>query len=69
MAFCDYCKCEMCCTGVDDLGFKEHHAQTSDDKWICLTCYKYDICTAGENRSWSGPCDEMNCIHRPKIIG
>lgn len=69
MSFCDFCSCQQCQTGFDGKFF-EYHAQTADNRWICFTCYKYDLCTAdGPNRNWNGPCNEMNCLHRPIIVG
>ncbi len=64
MRFCDYCECEMCKTGIDSSVFADYHAQTSDLKFICFTCYKYDLSVKEDNL-----CEDMNCEHRPTIIG
>lgn len=62
--FCDYCTCNSCQYGDKYI----HHAQTDSGKWICDVCYTYDLCTAdGPNRNKNGPCDNNDCIHRPKI--
>lgn len=66
MNFCDFCSCEDCITG--DCKHEIFHAKTSDDKFICDVCYTYDVCTSGSNRSLNGPCEDKECIHRPKII-
>lgn len=85
MNFCDFCECDRCKTGImstHDLraeglnveDIKLQHAPTDDGKWICDVCYMYDQCTSNINagnapRSTSGPCEDYNCVHRPKLIG
>ena len=66
MAFCDYCLCEDCRTGSSIVEL--YHAKTSDGTWICDICYKYDECMRGPNASSNGPCEILECEHRPKII-
>jgi hypothetical protein len=70
MAFCDFCDCGDCQEGAKHL----HHAETSDGRWICDCCWLYDMCTMDHNpfgvsRSRSGPCDDRDCPHRPKVVG
>ena len=66
-AFCNYCSCEECITGISDYGGLKH-AKTDNDDWICNVCYHYDLCTAdGPNRNISGPCEDLGCEHRPKL--
>lgn len=64
MRFCDFCLCSQCAQG--DIWLS--HAQTEDGRWICDVCYTYDLCTSGPNRNPSGPCEDPNCIHRPKLV-
>jgi hypothetical protein len=61
--FCDFCECEDCTHGNDWL----FHAQCDDGRWICDVCWSYDQCTSGPNRSKNGPCDDPDCVHRPKM--
>lgn len=64
--FCDFCDCDECKFGADYDWFL--HAQTNEpDKWICSTCYTYDLCTSGPNRA-NHPCENKECIHRPKLV-
>ena len=72
MAFCDFCNttCTMCQVGERGA----FHAHTADGKWVCDTCWLYDLCTSDENpygvpRNPSGPCEKGDCPHRPKIDG
>jgi len=70
--YCNYCKCVACKYGWHD--YWSNHAPTADGKWICNTCYHYDVCTSGPNRSLNGPCEDENrrsipCKHRPVLIG
>jgi hypothetical protein len=65
-AFCDFCDCESCLGGREDLT----HAATADGRWICDVCYDYDLCT-GANRHVQrahSPCEDKNCAHRPRLI-
>ena len=64
MAYCDFCKCSDCQNGTPYIV----HAQTSDNRWICDVCYDYEICQKFEERKGLGPCDDKNCVHRPKLI-
>lgn len=59
--FCDFCSCK-------DHSTSSYHAKTSDNKLICDICFEYDVCTSGPNRNSNSPCDDMDCIHRPKLI-
>lgn len=65
MAFCDFCDCDDCKNGTKYLT----HAQTSDGKWICDVCYQYDVCVdqKRKNNDYSGPCENLDCAHRPKV--
>lgn len=67
MAFCDFCTCENCQTGVNGY-FDLFHAQTTDGRWICDICFAYDQCTSGANRNPKGPCKNNECEHRPRLI-
>lgn len=62
MNFCNYCECYRCKFGEEDL----YHAKTSNGDWICEVCYQFALCTTG---NLNGPCEDWDCIHRPKIIG
>ena len=64
MAFCDFCDCELCRDG----SFYLSHAKTEDGRNICDTCFSYDLCTSGADRNPDGPCHEVECKHRPKIV-
>jgi hypothetical protein len=66
MAFCDNCKCSDCQNGTEYIS----HAQTADGSWICDVCYTYDLCTASDavKVDCDVPCEDRNCIHRPKIV-
>lgn len=67
MIYCNYCDCNGCKYGnMDDV--KLYHAKTFNNDWICNVCYKYDLCTSGPLRNKNGPCENDECIHRPKII-
>ena len=65
--YCDYCDCEDCVYGAEYLT----HAQTVSGRWICSTCYSYEVCidakASGNRRGTDGPCDDLNCKHRPKL--
>lgn len=60
MAFCDFCKCEDCQAGTPYL----QHAQCEDGRWICDTCYNYELCIEAVRDI----CKEKDCGHRPKIV-
>jgi len=64
MAFCDYCDCEDCQNGTEYIS----HAQTVDGKWICDVCYLYDLCTADGPKRGALPCENKDCVHRPKLV-
>ena len=64
--FCDFCKCEECQNGSD---LDWCHAPTDKGLWICEICYEYDQCTVGIKRNPNGPCDNLLCEHRPRLIG
>lgn len=68
MAFCDFCECENCRTGVGPKGLKFQHAPTADGRWICSTCFTYDVCTSGPKRA-AEPCEKLDCEHRPRLAG
>jgi hypothetical protein len=65
MAFCDFCDCKNCREGASWLG----HAQTADGRWICDVCYQYDVCVTAKEKlgDRSGPCENFDCEHRPKL--
>lgn len=44
-----------------------YHAQTVDGRWICNTCFTYDLCTSGPDRNNDGPCKDKLCRHRPRL--
>lgn len=69
MNFCDYCDCENCKEGWPSY-IKVKHAFTDEDKWICDVCYCYEMCKRKHDVSvpYNGPCDDKNCVHRPKIV-
>lgn len=63
---CEYCDCSDCQNGAIFLS----HAQTIDGKWICDTCWHWDICSDKDlypERKGKGPCEDQNCLHRPKL--
>ena len=64
--FCDFCTCDNCVNGGDLL----HHAKTEDGRWICDVCYRYDECVKAQRLLGirNGPCNDLNCAHRPKIV-
>lgn len=62
MAFCDFCECEDCANGTDDL----HHAECIDGRWICDVCFLYDCCTR-DPIIRRNPCENHECDHRPKL--
>lgn len=74
MAFCDFCDCSEC---KDGSGPRALHAPTSDGRWICDVCWKYDVCVREKRKSGivDGPCEDENgvtisdCEHRPKLVG
>lgn len=78
--YCDFCKCHMCQTGEvqyyncdGELVNLEtipvlYHAQTVDGKWICETCYTYDLCAKNNSDPCKGLCKEYKCNHRPILI-
>lgn len=82
--YCDFCKCHMCQTGqVSYVTFDEagqetpaktdihdvlYHTQTVDGKWICRTCYAYDLCANAGSDPCYGLCGERKCDHRPKLV-
>lgn len=59
--FCSFCNCNQCRNGSEGI----YHAKTTDGRWVCSICYEIDICSRGNP---NGPCDDLNCIHRPKIV-
>lgn len=61
--FCDFCECSDCKKGAAHLS----HAKTTPGRWICDVCYTYDECV--RRGSKKGPCDDKNCVHRPKLEG
>ena len=63
--FCNFCKCSDCINGSKFL----RHAQTTKNKWICDVCYHYDVCIDAKRKEGKreGPCDDKNCVHRPKL--
>lgn len=68
MAFCDFCPCSDCVSGRRHLA----HAETSDGRWICDVCFTYDRCVDGQRQAGgpvTGPCDDEECDHRPKLVG
>jgi len=69
MNFCDFCTCDDCREGRSWLW----HAQTEDGRWICDVCYHYEVCLDAKGRRKGteknlGPCDNLNCEHRPKLV-
>lgn len=67
MSFCDYCTCEDCRTGAHGL----KHAKTIDGRYICDVCYTYDVCVIAQRKEdgyVTGPCEDTNCKHRPKLV-
>ncbi len=67
MAFCDYCACQDCITGDNGGLYDLYHATTELGTNICDVCYRYEICQTFEERKGRGPCDEINCAHRPTL--
>lgn len=68
VAFCGFCGCQSCLKGYP----REEHAPTADGRWICGTCWTYDVCTStrpGDEPNRNGPCEEPECKHRPKLTG
>jgi len=65
-AFCDYCKCEVCKNGTSYL---KHAPVVGGGGWICDVCFMYDLCTSGPNRNKDGPCENEDCVHRPRLSG
>jgi len=69
MAYCDFCSCKVCQHG----DFISEHAQTEDGRWICDTCYTYDLCIIAFRAQGlcRGPCGDHEgdppCTHRPKL--
>lgn len=63
--FCDYCYCVDCKYGTEYIS----HCLTANGTWICDVCYNYDVCTNVYKNKFLGPCEDMNCEHRPKLIG
>lgn len=82
MAFCDFCTCEACRTGIEP---ELTHAPTEAGRWICDVCDVYEECLRQTGQrgyhpsdhdvdfigpvSWVGPCNEEHCPHRPKLVG
>jgi hypothetical protein len=79
MAYCDFCECPMCQTGDTYSGDKPfpkgwvgkviravnlEHAQLVDGRWICSTCYDYEVCLKELDREG---CEEFTCKHRPEL--
>ena len=65
MAFCDFCTCDDCRDGRPWLS----HAKTEDGRWICDVCYHYEACLQEGYRRGAAPCKDINCEHRPKLVG
>lgn len=71
MAFCDFCPCEQCRTGNTGVqGYAVNHAQTEDGKWICDSCFLYDVCVRKQRAAGEpvDPCRDKLCSHRPRIV-
>lgn len=62
--FCDFCPCSDCKNGASYVS----HAKTSTGRWICDVCFLYDICASVTKGKQSAPCEDKNCVHRPKIV-
>jgi hypothetical protein len=67
MVFCDFCPCEQCKTG--EVVIEVFHAQTVDGRWICDICWHYSACLSAPDRLPNGPCEDLECHHRPKLAG
>jgi len=65
MAFCDFCECERCKYGIDEL-IELYHAECLDGRWICDICFLYDCCTS-DPVIRRNPCEDHECEHRPKL--
>ena len=66
--FCDFChvNCGACNNGHDGM----YHAETEDGRWICDCCFEYDMCIrATTPDTVDRPCEDVYCIHRPRIVG
>lgn len=63
--FCEFCPCGDCKSGRADL----RHARTSDGRWICNVCWRYEVCIKAKGARAGGPCDDLSCDHRPKLAG
>jgi len=78
MAYCSFCTCSGCVTGFmglvsqsnEDCGVMDFsHAQCEDGRWICETCYAYEVCLeAGSADPCDGECARNECVHRPKLV-
>jgi hypothetical protein len=72
--YCDFCGCEECRTGVGGHPGLAH-AQTEDGRWICNTCWRYDVCVSAKRKAglFGGPCEDEHggalpdCGHRPPL--
>lgn len=47
------------------------HAPTEWGDWICSVCFAYECCVDWQNVLGEDidPCQNVNCGHRPKLIG
>ncbi len=54
-------------TAVETYGVL-YHTQTIDGRWICETCYTYDMCAHNHSDPCEGLCGERKCDHRPKLV-
>jgi len=56
----------MCQTG--NSGMQLLHAQCEDGRWICDTCYTYELCVDAGSDPCEGLCGQNKCEHRPKLV-
>lgn len=66
MNYCDFCTCDDCKFGSKYAS----HAQTFDNRWICSTCYNYEVCIDAkrkENAVTRMLCEKKDCEHRPQL--
>jgi hypothetical protein len=62
--YCDFCDCSDCKNGSDLLT----HAETRDGRWICSTCFHYEICQTFVGFE-GNPCPiDVICEHRPTLV-
>lgn len=68
--FCDFCDCPDCLEGNRHIS----HAPTACGRWICSTCWRYDVCVTAKGHC-GPPCEDQdgsaipNCPHRPRLVG